>query len=89
MIIHLNNLGCKRAIDGYDIHDVQYAMDKIELARDLFLSAVKSTLENNEHVEDLAGRRRFESFAAQVHDVTADELLGPLMKVRDEMEGNR
>lgn len=76
----------KPAIYGYSSFDIEFALNGIEVARDLFLSAVKGYLESTDEV---AGMVDFDGFANRVHDLMADELRGPLMKRLEEMRGER
>lgn len=75
----------KPAIAGYNSFDIEFARKGIEEVLPLFLSAVKSYLDSNEHVADMVD---FKGFADRVTDLVADELTGPMMKYADELEGN-
>lgn len=76
----------KRVVDGYDSHDIDWALRGIENALPFALAAFRCHLENNEHVMSFVD---FQGFANRLTDLVADELRGPLMKRMDEMRGDR
>lgn len=68
--------------------DVRHIMRQLDLATDLYLSAVDGLMEKYNLACPVGETIDTRDFLGCLRDLLADELTGPLMKRADEWEGN-